>query len=196
MAPQRIIANAINLTLTLADADADADAGTDTGIVGTPTGPPCRHRHTHSHTHIYVYISCSHPLTFKGRIDIPDIVTADCRTNQSVCIRCKRGIELAIVVGHLVDGLYFVEVEGELARDAAVHARLQIRRPVLADHVLAPAIVLADACHTRVDGLAAVDVLHGMLAEEEVDKVPNVKGANEIWFCKMKNGNGLKRKIC
>lgn len=171
MAPQRIIANAINLTLTLADADT---------YTGTPTAYPPSLFPTDSNTH--THISCSHPLTFKGRIDIPYIVAADGRANQSVCIRCKRGIEFAIIVGHLVDGLYFVEVEGKLARDAAVHARLQIRRPVLADHVFAAAIVLADACHTRIDGLAAINILHGMLTEEEVDKVANVEGANEIRF--------------
>lgn len=134
---------------------------------------------THSHTHTY---TLAHPLTFKGRIDIAYIVAADGGANQPVGVGGECCIELGIVVGHLVDGLYLIKVERKLAGDAAVHARLQIRGPILADHVFATAIVLAHACHTRIDCLAAVDVLHGMFAEEEVHKVADVEGAHKVGF--------------
>lgn len=104
---------------------------------------------THSHTHTHMQTSTlAHPLTFKGRIDIAYIVAADGGANQPVGVRGECCIELGIIVGHLVDGLDLIEVKRKLAGDAAVHARLKIRRPILADHVFAPTIVLADACHT------------------------------------------------
>lgn len=139
------------------------------------------HSHTHTYMHLHTY-TLAHPLTFKGRIDIAYIVAADGGANQPVGVRGECCIELGIIVGHLVDGLYLIKVERKLAGDAAVHARLQIRGPILADHVFATAIVLAHACHTRIDCLAAVDVLHGMFAEEEVHKVADVKGAHKVGF--------------
>lgn len=134
-----------------------------------------RHETTPTHT-------LWHTLTFKGSIDIAYIVAADGRANQPVGIRGKCGIEFGIIVGHLVDRLYLIEIEWELAGDAAVHAGLQICGPILADHVFATTIVLADTCHTRIDRLAAIDVLHGVFAEEEIHKVTDVEGAHEVGF--------------
>lgn len=163
MAPQRIIANAINLTLTHRHETTNTHTATCTP---TPTHTLC----------------VRHTLTFKGRIDIAYIVAADGGANQPVRVRCERRVELGVIVGHLVDGLYLIEVEGKLAGYTTVHARLQIRGPVLADHVFAAAIVLADACHARIDRLAAIDVLDGVLAEKEIHKVADVEGADKVGF--------------
>lgn len=160
----------------------------------------CNKSHAHrdtetTHSHIQTS-TLAHPLTFKGRIDIAYIVAADGGANQPVGVRGECCIELGIIVGHLVDGLNLIEVERKLAGDAAVHARLQIRCPILADHVFATAIVLAHACHTRVDRLAAVDVLHGMFAEEEVHKVSDVEGAHKVGFWQGERKNERRKRNC
>jgi len=76
--------------------------------------------------------------------------------------------------------LYLIEVEGKFAGDAAVHPRLQIRGPILADHVFSTAVVFAHPSHSGVDGFSAIYVLNGMFAEEEVHKFTNLKGADEV----------------
>lgn len=80
----------------------------------------------------------------------------------------------------MVNGLDLVEVERELAGDAAVETRLQIRRKVLHENCLPTNVLLADARHPGIHCLAAVDVLDGRFAEEEVHVLANVETAHEV----------------
>ena len=73
-----------------------------------------------------------------------------------------------------------VEVVGELAGDGAVEPGLEVGGPVLVQDVLAAGVLLADPGHPRVDGLAAVHVLSRHLAEEEVDVVADLVGADKV----------------
>lgn len=54
--------------------------------------------------------------------------------------------------------------------------------PVLVENIPTAGVPLADAGNARVDRLAAVDVLHGRFAEEEVHVVAHLKGAHKVWF--------------
>ena len=112
-----------------------------------------------------------------------DIEAADGRTDQPVRAGRKGGVELGLVRRQLVHVLDLVEVERELARDAAVDARLQIRRPVLVEDVLAAGVLLADARHPRVHRLAAVDVLDRRLPEEEVHVFTDVERTDKVGLC-------------
>jgi 2-keto-4-pentenoate hydratase len=73
-----------------------------------------------------------------------------------------------------------VEVEGKLAGDGAVEARLEVGRPVLAQDVLAASVFLADAADARENVLAAVDVLDGRLSEEKVHVLAHVKRTHKV----------------
>lgn len=122
-------------------------------------------------------------LTFEGRIDVAYVVATYRRTDNAVCVRREGGIEFGVICWHFIDRLYFIEVKWEFAGDAAIDARLQVGRPILADHIFAATIILADPCYTRIDSFAAIYILDGMFTKEEVDVFANVEGANEIRFC-------------
>ena len=77
----------------------------------------------------------------------------------------------------------FVEVEGKFARNGAVETGFEEGGPILREDVLAAVILLADAGHARVNVLAAVDVLDGRFAEEEVHIVSDVVRSHEVGFC-------------
>lgn len=115
-------------------------------------------------------------------MNVIEVIAADGRAHQTVGARGERCVELGLVGGQLVHGLDLVEVEGKLARDAAVETRLQVRRKVLHENGLAANVLLADARHPGIHCLAAVDVLDGRFAEEEVDVRPHVETAHEIRF--------------
>lgn len=84
---------------------------------------------------------------------------------------------------HIIKKLtYFIEVERELPRYAAVEPGLEVSGPVLAEYVLAARVALAHAGHARVHRLPAVDVLHRGLAEEEQHVFTHVEGTHEVWL--------------
>lgn len=100
-------------------------------------------------------------------MNVGELKRANGRAHQAVRRRRERSVELRIVSGDFVDALDFVEVERELAGDRAVQSGFQVRRPVLAEDVLAARVFLAHAGDSRVHALPAVDVLDGGFSEEE-----------------------------
>lgn len=128
-------------------------------------------------------------LTFEGRIDVAYVVAAHRRAENAVCVRREGGVEFGVVIWHFINWLYFIEIKWKFAGDAAIDARLQVGRPILADHIFAATIVLADACDAWVDRLAAIDVLNGVFAEKEVHIFVHIEGANEIGFCMREERN-------
>lgn len=117
-----------------------------------------------------------------------NVKAANRRTHQPIGARRERCIEFGLVRRQLVHVLNLVEVERELARDAAVDAGLQVGGPVLVQNVLATGVLFADAGNPRVDRLAAVDVLHGRFPEEEIDVLADVKRSDKVGFCAEKEG--------
>ena len=95
----------------------------------------------------------------------------------------------------LVERTDLVEVEGEFAGYGAVETSFEESGPVLRQDVLAAVVLLADAGHPRVNVLAAVDVLHGRFAEEEVHVVPNVVRPHEIRFCNKQTNKQTNKQI-
>ena len=79
--------------------------------------------------------------------------------------------------------LDLVKVEGELAWDGAVESGLDEGGPPVGPPLRPAPVVLAYPSHTGKDGLAAVDVLHGGLTEEEVDVVIVLQRAHELGCC-------------
>lgn len=76
-----------------------------------------------------------------------------------------------------------VEVEWKLSGYGTVETGFEESGPVLRQDVFAAVVLLADACHPRVDVLAAVDVLDGRFTEEEIDVIANVVRADKVRFC-------------
>ena len=70
-------------------------------------------------------------------------------------------------------------IEVTVTGDGAVQSRLEERRPLVGELVRAAGVALADARHAAEHGLAAVHVLDGRLAEEEVDVVVVLHRAHE-----------------
>jgi len=124
-------------------------------------------------------------LTIEGSLNLVNVETAYGRSNQAISARRECGEESALIGGQLVDRLDLVEVERELAGDAAVEPGLQVGGPVVGQQVLSTHILLAHAGNPGIDGLATIDVFHGGLTEEEVHVLPNVEGPYEVRFCKL-----------
>ena len=66
-----------------------------------------------------------------------------------------------------------------LTWDGAVEPGLEVGGPVLVEDVLAPRVPLAHPGHPRVHGLAAVHVLDGHLAKEEVHVLAHLEEEEE-----------------
>lgn len=74
-----------------------------------------------------------------------------------------------------------VVIERIFGGQRAIQSRFQERRPSVFQHQLAPAqVVFANSGHPRVDGLAAIAVLDGRLAEKEVNEMIGFDGADEF----------------
>lgn len=76
--------------------------------------------------------------------------------------------------------LQLVEVEGIIAGNGAVEAGLYERCPSIVELVRTAFIVLADACHSRINCGPAVHRLHGVFAEEKVDELLVLQRAYEV----------------
>lgn len=84
-------------------------------------------------------------LTIEGSLNLVNVEAAYGRSNQAISARRECGKEAALVVGQLVYRLDLVEVEWELAGDAAVEAGLQVGGPIMGQQVLPTHILLANA---------------------------------------------------
>jgi hypothetical protein len=121
-------------------------------------------------------------LTRKNGVDLANVIAAHGRTDQAIGAGRKGGVELGFIIGQLIDRLDLVEVERKFARNAAIDARLQVGGPVLAKDILAAIVAFANPSNTRVDRLAAVDVLDGRFAEKEVHVLATVEGTDKVGF--------------
>jgi len=129
-------------------------------------------------------------LTIEGSLNLVNVETAYGRSNQAISARRECGEESTLIGGQLVDRLDLVEIERKFAGDAAVESGLQVGGPVVGQQILSTHILLAHPCDARIDSLAAVDVFHGGFTEKEIHVLPNIKGADKVWFCELE-----KRKI-
>ena len=74
-----------------------------------------------------------------------------------------------------------IKVEGKFSGNRAVEASLDEGRPLMPELVRTASVLRADACNSREDSLAAVDVLDGCLSEEEVHVFVLVHRVDEVW---------------
>ena len=108
------------------------------------------------------------------------ITTKKAQLSLTVEVGGEHCVEPRIIVRNLVDTLDLVEKVGKLPGNRTVEPGLEVGGPVLVQDVLAPGVPLADPRNPGVDALPAVHVLHGNLAEEEVDVLPDLVGADKV----------------
>ena len=77
-------------------------------------------------------------------------------------------------------GLDLVVVERIVSWNRAVEPGFEVGRPVVFEDQISPSVVLADARNPRVDGLAAVDVLHRRFPEYEVDEFVRLERPDKV----------------
>ena len=121
-------------------------------------------------------------LSVEGVLHVVQSERTDGRTSQAVGVGREDGVEGGVVERRLVNVLNLVEKEGKLARNRAVESDLQIRGPVLMQDVFASRVSLTNPSHSGVDGAAAVHVLDGHFAKEEVHVLADVVAADKIGF--------------
>lgn len=117
--------------------------------------------------------------TGEYRVDGSQIEGTNRRTVDAVLWCGKGGVQSVVLVG-IGDSLHLVEVEGIIAGQGAVQARLYEGRPIISEDVCASRIGFTHPSYSGVHRLAAVYELAGRLSEHEINKLAGLEAAHEL----------------